>query len=163
MKKITVKDSKPIILTELVYSAPRAAMFFVAAYFVSLLVLPIVFQLPAENAGLWVGLISFGVLAVFVLRQSIDAVLHARNTSLEITKTSIDCEVSGFTTNNFSIPLNQISSVRVTQAFLDKFFGVGSVVISQIAGTFAVYGFDYEEAKKFAQEFSKTQQAAAKN
>ncbi len=157
--KIQVKDKLAVVFTSLLYAAPRSAMYFAGGYLGAALLLPMIAQQPFEELTLWVGLISFAVLLVVVAKQVINSLLHAKNTTVELTASSIDCEISGFTTESFSIPLDQISNVRVSQAFMDKFFGVSSVVVSQIAGTFAVYGFDYEDAKKFAKEYSAKQQA----
>lgn len=160
--KIRVKNQLAVIFTTLFFSTPRSAMYFAGAYFISAILLPNIFQKPFEELSLAVTLISFGVLFFIIAKQVINSVLHTKHTTVELTNSNINFEISGFTTEVFSIPLDQISSVRVSQAFTDKFFGVASIVISQIAGNFAVFGFEYEDAKKFAAQYSSKQQTRLK-
>jgi hypothetical protein len=155
--KITVKKTLPIIVNNFIYSLTKAAVYFTIIFLGSSIILPLILQRDTGEVAWLILLLSTGFMVLFAIRQVIDAKLHAKNTSVELTAKTINCEVSGFNSSSFSIPLNQISSVHVHQAFVDKIFDVSSVVISQIAGTVVVYGFNVSEAKAFSKAFSERQ------
>ncbi len=161
--KIEVKNTVAVVANNAFYSITKGAVYFTIMFLAASIVIPLVLQQELSEVSWLVLLLSFAVVTLFAVRLVIDSLLHVKDTSVELTEKTVNCEISGFNSTSVSIPLNQISSMHVQQAFLDKLFGVSSIVISQIAGAISVYGFDYEEAKNFSNAFSEKQIDFLKN
>lgn len=150
---LSVERVFPVMFSKVFYALPRAAVVFVVAYFASLLLLP---GLTGEVANQLQNLM-YGVSAtasfMYLVAKAIDGMM-VTGTQLELEAQSLLVTIKGFTSTSITVPLSQVSNIFVHQSFIDKFFGVSLVVISQVSGSLGVYGFPFEKAQKFGKEFS---------
>ncbi|MCA9369270.1 MAG: hypothetical protein H6773_02655 [Pseudomonadales bacterium] len=154
--KITVKRIFPLVVSDVVTSIQKAAVYLVVTVFVVAFIL-----VGVGVASHLVQPIAFGVglvvLLAFVASKVIDAQLKAKGSYMELTDSQILGESTGFSNNSFTVPIKQVATMHIHQDFIDKLLGVSAIVFTQMNSSISVFGFEHSDAQKFVKKFAELQ------
>ena len=155
--KITVKKVLPLIVSHLFQSLQKAAMVFVVAVIgFSFLLASAEFVAP-DMVQFLALLLSILATVAYWFSRVFDAVLQAKGSYIELTKTQLSGESTGFTSNSFTVPIQKIATMYVHKDFVDKLFGISAIVFTQMNSSVSVYGFEHGDAQKFVKKFAELQ------
>lgn len=154
--KITVKRIFPLVVSDVVASIQKAAVYLVVTVFAVAFIL-----VGVRVASHLIQPIAFGVgmvvLLAFLTSKGIDARLKSKGSYMELTDSQILGESTGFSSNSFTVPIKQVATMYIHQDFIDKLLGVSAIVITQMNSSISVFGFEHSDAQKFVKKFAELQ------
>lgn len=150
--KLSIKNTTFVIAARMISKLLWAIVWFAVAFVAMIIIVP----KDANSSQIFLGFsLTLIPPILYLVVVAIDAYMYAKSATIEIAENTVNLHANNlFSRSNNSLPISQINQANVIQTFIFKLFGVSAVVFSDESGsTNILWGFNYEDAANFLNEF----------